>query len=162
MLWMCLVLLGDEGDYKHWKKKKKKKRNWSDFPLCVCLFVLNACDHCSRPVLAASMYTLQITVLIKAAALRIAWHYFKRTWNNPNPATLKDQGTSARAEAPPEVSHSIPLSLSLDMKVMPVLWRSQLFPCGWNAIVCQTKSAVFTAPPCLHAWPALSNKAPQI
>lgn len=33
-------------------------------------------------------------------------------------------------------------SVSLDMKVMPVLWRSKLFPSAWNSIVCQTKGMV--------------------
>lgn len=42
-------------------------------------------------------------------------------------------------------------SVSLDMKVMPVLWRSKLFSSGWNAIVCQTKGMVSWHPlVCMH------------
>ena len=42
-------------------------------------------------------------------------------------------------------------SVSLDMKVMPVLWRSKRLPSGWNAIVCQTKGMVSQQPlVCMH------------
>lgn len=42
-------------------------------------------------------------------------------------------------------------SVSLDMKVMPVLWRSKLLPSGSNAIVCQTKGMVSQQPlVCMH------------
>lgn len=42
-------------------------------------------------------------------------------------------------------------SVSLDMKVMQLLWRSKLLPCGWNAIVCQTKGMVSWHPlVCTH------------
>lgn len=42
-------------------------------------------------------------------------------------------------------------SVSLDMKVMSVLWRAKLFPSGSNAIVRQTKDVASEHPRvCMH------------
>lgn len=109
---------------------------------------------------------LQIIVLIKAAAARIAWHHFKRIWNNvPIQQFWKTRGERERenvradcVEAFWEVGHSIAFSVtwhesnasSMEIQAVPQWLKCYCVP---------DKGHGFIAPPCLHAWPALSNKA---
>lgn len=139
----------DRGSCKHGGKRRQ-------FSMFVCSVVLNTRDYCSHLVgeLRQSSPRRQhiLVAVIKAAAVRIAWHHFKRIWNNvPIQQFQKTRGERERKRRRErelnvwrlfEKLVTLLPSVSLDMKVLPVLWRSKLFPSGWNAIVCQTKDMV--------------------
>lgn len=128
----------------------------------VCLVAWCVITTVSSTSQVVAISTLPIAAQIKAAAARMPWHSFKRIWNNVAIQGFWKTGEKKEraecVEAVWEVGHSIAFSVTWHESNASSM-EIQAVPRWLNCYCVADKGHGFIAPPCLHAWPTLSNKA---